>query len=82
MGIGPGEIILIVIVAIMIFGAAKIPEIGKQVGKGVRDFKKYSSGADGEKAAGPEHKPVIPTAPAETSPLVSNQFPHGPFSKN
>ena len=82
MKLGPGEIILIVIVAIMIFGAGKIPEIGKQVGKGVRDFKKYYSGADGEKAASPEYKPVIPTASAETTPLASNQFPHEPFSKN
>jgi len=48
--IGFWEIILIVIVIGMIFGVGKIPEIGKQIGRGVRDFKKYSSGKDGEES--------------------------------
>lgn len=46
MKIGPWEIILILIIITMIFGAGKLPEIGKQIGRGVRDFKKYSSSAE------------------------------------
>jgi sec-independent protein translocase protein TatA len=82
MKLGLGEIILIVIVIGMIFGVGKIPEIGKQIGKGVRDFKKYSSGADSEKAAGPAINPVITSAAAKTTPLTSKDYPHEPFSKN
>lgn len=46
MKFGLWEIILIVIVIAMVFGSGKLPEIGKQIGKGVRDFKKYSSATD------------------------------------
>ena len=81
MKLGLGEIILIVIVIGMVFGVGKIPEMGKQLGRGVRDFKKYSSVAGDGKASGPAHNPVITTA-TKTTPLSSNEYPHEPFSKN
>ena len=37
--IGAGEIILIALVVILLFGAKKIPELMKGLGKGVRSFK-------------------------------------------
>lgn len=36
---GP-DIAVIVVVALLIFGPGKLPEIGKSLGKGIRDFKK------------------------------------------
>ncbi len=39
MNIGMGEVILILIVALLIFGASKLPEIGKALGKGIKEFK-------------------------------------------
>jgi sec-independent protein translocase protein TatA len=36
---GP-EIFVIVIVALLLFGAEKLPDIAKTIGKGMRDFKK------------------------------------------
>ena len=38
-GLGTGEIILIVLVFLLLFGAARIPELMKNMGKGVRSFK-------------------------------------------
>ena len=38
--LGPTEIILIVIALLVLFGAKKLPEIGKSFGKGLREFKK------------------------------------------
>lgn len=38
--IGAGELILILVIALVVFGPAKLPEIGKAVGKGLREFKK------------------------------------------
>lgn len=37
--IGPTEMILILIVALVVFGPGKLPEVGKAVGKTVREFK-------------------------------------------
>ena len=37
--IGAGEFILIALVVILLFGAKKIPELMKGIGKGVRSFK-------------------------------------------
>ncbi len=39
-GLGPWEIIVIVGVLLFVFGAKKLPEIGKSLGKGLREFKK------------------------------------------
>ncbi len=40
--IGPTELILIFIIALLVFGPKKLPEIGKSVGKAIREFKKTS----------------------------------------
>ncbi len=40
MSIGMGEVILVLVVVLLIFGAAKLPEIGKALGKGIKEFKK------------------------------------------
>ena len=44
--IGAGELILVLIIALVIFGPAKLPEIGKAVGKGIREFKNATKGLD------------------------------------
>lgn len=38
--IGPLEIVLILLVILLLFGAKRIPEIAKGVGKGMKEFKK------------------------------------------
>ena len=40
--IGPAELILIFVVALLVFGPKKLPEIGRSVGKAIREFKKTS----------------------------------------
>ncbi len=40
--IGPTELLLIFIIALLVFGPKKLPEIGKTVGKAIREFKKAS----------------------------------------
>lgn len=39
MGLGLPEVIVIVLIIIMIFGANRLPEIGRGIGKGIRNFK-------------------------------------------
>jgi sec-independent protein translocase protein TatA len=40
--IGPTELILIFVIALLVFGPKKLPEIGRSVGKALREFKKTS----------------------------------------
>ena len=40
MQIGPWQILLIVLVVILVFGAGRLPTIAKQVGKSIRAFRK------------------------------------------
>ena len=45
-GLGMPELIIILIIILVIFGAGKLPEIGSGLGKGIRSFKKSVSDAD------------------------------------
>ncbi|HNX24660.1 MAG TPA: twin-arginine translocase TatA/TatE family subunit [Spirochaetota bacterium] len=45
---GIGELIIIFMIVLVLFGAGKIPVIAKDIGKGIRDFKKAMSGEDEE----------------------------------
>ena len=45
---GIGELIVIFIIVLLIFGAGKIPTIAKDLGSGIRDFKKAISGETDE----------------------------------
>jgi sec-independent protein translocase protein TatA len=46
--IGPWEIGLILVIILIIFGVGKLPQVGSALGKGIRSFKKASSGEDEE----------------------------------
>ena len=39
MGIGPWQIILILVIVVLLFGGKKIPEVAKGIGQGIREFK-------------------------------------------
>lgn len=39
-GIGIQELLIILLICLLIFGAAKLPEIGKALGKTIKEFKK------------------------------------------
>lgn len=45
-GIGMPELIIILVIVLVVFGAGKLPEIGGALGKSIRNFKKSSEGKD------------------------------------
>jgi sec-independent protein translocase protein TatA len=43
--IGTGEIVLLLLLALLLFGAKRLPEIGRSLGSGMREFKDSVTGA-------------------------------------
>jgi Tat protein translocase TatB subunit len=41
--IGPAEILVVVLVGLLVFGPTRLPEIGRQVGRGLREVKKLQT---------------------------------------
>ena len=44
--IGPWELAILLIVVLLVFGPKRLPEMGKSLGKGMREFKDSISGKD------------------------------------
>ncbi len=65
-GIGVPELIVILVIALIIFGPGKLPEIGSALGKGIRDFKKAFEGGE------EEIKKVDQKAEAEAKPRAES----------
>ncbi len=47
-GLGLQELLVILVIALVIFGPTKLPQIGSGLGKAIRDFKKGVSGEESE----------------------------------
>ncbi len=50
LGMGPTEIIVILVIVLLLFGGKKIPELMKGLGKGIKDFKDASKATEEDKA--------------------------------
>jgi sec-independent protein translocase protein TatA len=64
--IGPMEIMIVLIIALVVFGPKRLPELGKSVGKGIREFKGSVSGehddAEDKAPLTVEQPPVVAAA--------------------
>jgi len=83
-GLGMWEIVLIFMVALLLFGAKRLPEIGSSLGKGIREFKGSLREIEGEFKLPPESPvdrgrvaspPPANSTPAETSDDENNGEP-------
>ena len=61
--LGPWEILLILLIVVVIFGAKKLPELGKGIGEGLKSFKKgvreasEDDGSEGSSSGGQDTTP-------------------------
>jgi sec-independent protein translocase protein TatA len=56
--IGPMELVIVLVIVLLIFGAGKLPSIGGALGKSIREFKKAKDG-DEDKMAGKPTEAVV-----------------------
>jgi sec-independent protein translocase protein TatA len=59
-GIGMPELVVILVIVLIIFGAGKLPQIGEGIGKGIRNFRKATSKDQEEIDVTPKKTEEIP----------------------
>ncbi len=57
-GIGMPELLVILVIVLIIFGAGKLPEIGAGLGKGIKNFKKATSEIDDDEKKRTDKKQI------------------------
>jgi len=55
--VGPMELIVILVIALIVLGPKKLPEVGRSIGKGMREFKDSLSGDERDE----DERPAIKT---------------------
>ena len=65
--IGPVELIIVLVIALIILGPGRLPDVGSALGKSIREFRRAAS--DVQEAASLEPTPK-PTSAAETPPAA------------
>jgi TatA/E family protein of Tat protein translocase len=83
--LGPFELVAIFVVALLVFGPEKLPEMGKQVGKAIREFRKFQESMQGQvrDVLEPISGPIIPNGsivgpqPTNIKGVIPTELPEG-----
>jgi len=72
--IGPMEIVLVLLIALLVFGPKKLPELGKSLGRGMRDFKRGVTGDDEDERRAEDSvaQTAAITAPPASAPVAQS----------
>ena len=77
-GIGPFELIVVLVIALLVLGPGKLPDVGSALGKSIREFRKAAS--DVQEATSLEPAPRAPVAPAAPTTPAAPTAPSGSSS--
>lgn len=72
-GMGGGEIVLILVVVLLLFGAKRLPELARGLGQGIREFKKASNEVTEELERAADE---APPPPRKQLPLEGSETEH------
>ncbi|HEX2044753.1 MAG TPA: twin-arginine translocase TatA/TatE family subunit [Gaiellaceae bacterium] len=64
-GIGIWELVILMVLLLLVFGAKRLPEMGRSIGHGMREFKDAVTGKDEPE---PAEKSELPAPPASSTP--------------
>lgn len=78
-GMGHYEIIIVLIVILLVFGAKRIPEMAQGLGKGIKEFRKAMKDVKDEVDMS-EHLPADPVSPAPAPDQVTRRITPPPAS--
>ena len=66
--IGPLELVIILVIALLILGPGKLPDVGSALGKSIREFRKASSDVQDAVNVSVDTSPLPPTPAAPVAP--------------
>jgi sec-independent protein translocase protein TatA len=69
--VGPLELAIVLIIALVVFGPKRLPELGKSVGRGIREFKGAISGDNDDDKDEPQSQAKIESAQPPPPPSES-----------
>ena len=65
--LGMPELLIILVIAVIVFGPSKLPELGRSLGKGIAEFKRATAeptSAEEDRPVTPASEPAAPSAEA------------------
>lgn len=65
--VGPLELVIVLVIALLVIGPRRLPEMGNSLGKTIREFRKASSDVTDAVSLEPESKPAAQQASATTA---------------
>jgi sec-independent protein translocase protein TatA len=68
---GPLEIIILLVIVLLIFGPKRLPDLGRSLGRGMREFKDSVTGKDGDDE--PRRLAQSEPPPAESTPTPAER---------
>jgi len=80
--LGGWEIVLILAVVLVLFGAKKLPELAKGLGQGIKEFKKATREVTEEVTAAMDETPPPPAPPKRLPPSPPATEPHETVSQS
>ena len=66
--IGPMELVIVLVIALIVIGPKRLPEVGKSLGKGMREFKDSLSGESRTTRTTSPHRSTRRSNPADLTP--------------
>jgi sec-independent protein translocase protein TatA len=75
---GPVELIIILVIALLILGPGKLPDVGAALGKSIREFRKAST--DLSESVKVDTSPLPSAPPAPTTPPATVDAPAAPVA--
>ena len=74
--IGPLEIVVVLIIALIVFGPKRLPELGRSLGRGIREFRGSVSGERDDDDEQPEQPAEIEAGKREESAAAEETAAH------
>jgi sec-independent protein translocase protein TatA len=72
--IGPMEVLVVLVIALVVFGPKRLPDLGHSLGKGIREFKGSVTGEND----GPAEPARVESTRVETAPPTSHRVEDSP----